>query len=194
MILEEEVSIHDRSIYQHRWMLLAGVFSIMMMPLGHAGNTLELIAEIDNAGECAISVSPSLIEFKRRPSIGEFVANDAVDLQRLSLKYTCTGYETNARPEVNVTGSTATDTNLFLTADSTGAKGVGFMLKEGSVKDLSGYYNTGKTVVNGDSIFLPADINEGETPFTVGFIRQIGNNTVTAGAVKAAILFTVVMP
>ncbi|MFV8075340.1 fimbrial protein, partial [Enterobacter cloacae complex sp.6730661] len=93
--------------------------------LGHAGNTLELIAEIDNAGECAISVSPSLIEFKRRPSIGEFVANDAVDLQRLSLKYTCTGYETNARPEVNVTGSTATDTNLFLTADSTCAKGVG---------------------------------------------------------------------
>lgn len=68
------------------------------------------------------------------------------------------------------------------------------MLKEGSVKDLSGYYNTGKTVVNGDSIFLPADINEGETPFTVGFIRQVGNNTVTAGAVKAAILFTVVMP
>ncbi|MTB45375.1 fimbrial protein [Providencia sp. wls1922] len=194
MILGDEVSIHNLKLGQYRWALFAGIFSIVAIPEVNAANTLELTAEIDNAGECDIAVSPSLIEFKRRPSVGEFAANDAVDIQLLSLSYKCTGYETNARPEIKVTGNTAADTNLFLTADPKGAKGVGFMLKDGAVKELSGYYNAGKTVVNGDSVLLPVGDNDGEKPFTVGFIRQVGNNTVTAGAVKAAILFTVVMP
>ncbi|WP_254684272.1 fimbrial protein [Providencia heimbachae] len=159
-----------------------------------AGNSLEMTAEIENSGECDISISPSSIEFKRRPIVSDFIANDAVDTQLLSLTYECKGYDSNVKPEIKVTGSVSNDANLFLSASSQGASGAGFMLKNGKITNLTGFYTTGNTLTDGDTLFLPAGENQGELPLTIGFMRQSGNQTITAGSVKASILLTVLMP
>ncbi|WP_369311900.1 fimbrial protein [Providencia rettgeri] len=159
-----------------------------------AGNKLEIFADITSVGECEITVSPSNIEFTRKPAIAEFKPNDAVDLTPIEFEYQCRDYETTVMPEIKVTGSVSSDPNVFLTPDPTGAKGVGFMLKNGNLPNKLGFYTAGTTLRNNESFYLPAGSTSGSQPMTIGFVRQSGNNAVTAGSVKASILFTVVMP
>lgn len=159
-----------------------------------AGNFLEITAEIESTGECNISVSPSVLEFKQHPAPSHFLPNDAVEAIKLKLNYQCEGYETNVQPKIVVTGTPSNDAKLFLNADPKNPKGVGFMLKNGEVTNLSGFYSAGNTLSNGDNLLLPAGAKQGEVPLTVGFIRQAGNEAVTAGTAKASILLTVLMP
>ncbi|HGN2078747.1 TPA: fimbrial protein [Providencia stuartii] len=182
------------NIRNHKLSTLVACLLMASTMQSFAGNKLEILADIQSIGECDIEVTPSNIEITRRPVVGDFRLNDAVDITPIKLSYQCRDYETTVMPEVMVTGDVSNDPNLFLTENPAGAKGVGFMLKNGEVSELVGFYSKGKTLKNNESFYLPAGSTKGSLPMTIGFVRQADNSTVTAGSAKASILLTVVMP
>ncbi len=162
--------------------------------LGATNDTLVMTASITK-GTCSLSVSPSELIFSQPHVITAFQATDAVDVSTLQLNYDCSGFPNGTQPTVKLTGETAPgDARVFLSSQgSQDAKGSGFMLKQGEVMQLAGFYTAGTTLVADTSFGLPSN-TQGTQLLSVGFVKQDNTVPVTAGQVKAAITFTYVTP
>lgn len=177
------------------WPRLLFMLGVIATPtLAATNDTLVMTASITK-GTCTLSISPNELTFLQPHTINAFQATNAVDVSTIQLNYDCTGFSSGAQPTVKLTGETAPgDARIFLSSQaSQDAKGIGFMLKQGEVMQLAGFYTAGTTLIADASFVLP-DNNQGFQLLSVGFVKQASTVPVTTGQAKAAITFTYVTP
>lgn len=151
-------------------------------------------------GLCEISVTDSEIIFPRQYIIMSFNNTDAVDVKEFNLIYKCRDYDPgNVDIIINAKGTVApNDTKLFLDPNAIdGAKGVGFMLKNGSNSQIKGFYNAANTILPNANfskrIVYSETQKEGVIPLSVGLVKQSGTAQLTPGKVKATVTFDFVI-
>lgn len=169
------------------------VATLLFLPALHAAdNSIVTLTATIGKGTCAFATNTDAVEFAQPQIISDFHAGNAVATQLFQLSYHCEGYENNSKATLSVSGATSSDNRVFLSNTST-AEGVGFMLKDGTVTALDGFYNAGTTLKNGDTLLVDA-VTSGEHALSIGFVKQNGSLNVTSGAVNAAVTFTFAVP
>ncbi|SUB82593.1 fimbrial protein [Pragia fontium] len=153
-------------------------------------NAVALTAQIGK-GSCSFSTNTDTVEFKNY-IVNDFKSGDAVGILPLKLLYQCEGYDDGLKATVSISGMTPQDTRVFLSGPST-TSGVGFMLKDGSMTETTGFYNAGTTLLNGGSFVVNA-VAQGEHIISIGFVKQNTTSNVTSGNANAAVTFTFELP
>ncbi|MDA5494135.1 fimbrial protein [Yersinia intermedia] len=141
-------------------------------------------------GSCEIQLSQDTLQFGIYKAV-DFQTSTAVAILPLTAAVTCSGATT---PKLTVTGTTPyASGTIFRDADSVAA-GAGFMVRRdtGNI-DLGNFYNEAAAINNNASVSLSpvstADAPQNE-PFLLGLVRA-GSETITPGAIKATLTFTV---
>lgn len=141
-------------------------------------------------GTCDVQLSQASLQFGLHKAV-DFQSGATVAMLPLTATVTCTGATT---PKMSVSGSTPyTDNTLFRDPGSV-AGGVGFMVRQdtGNI-DLGSFYNPAQAVRNNVSFPLSPVGSAGtpqNQPFLLGLVRA-GSESVTPGAVKSTLTFTV---
>ncbi len=141
-------------------------------------------------GTCGIQLSQSDVQFGYHKAV-DFKPSTAVAMLPLTATVTCSGSTT---PKLTVAGTTPYTSSAVFRDASSVATGAGFMLRPdtGDV-DLGTFYNESLAISNNGSVPL-SPVNAADTPkdnpFLLGLVRA-GSTTVTAGAIKATLTFTV---
>lgn len=165
--------------------------SALVLPTVWAADSavVNFSAQISD-GTCDIQLSQSALQFGFYKAI-DFQSSAAVAMLPLTATVTCSGATT---PKLSVTGTTPyTSSAIFRDADSV-STGAGFMVRRdtGGI-GLSNFYNESSAISNAASVPLAA-ISAAEAPhnepFLLGLVRA-GNESVTPGAIKATLMFTV---
>ncbi len=143
-------------------------------------------------GNCQVAIDTPTLKFDTK-DVTQFATGTAAILP-LAVSVNCEGMQ-GKTPSLTVSGESAqlSDTQLFRSASST-AKYVGFMLKKGTLNNLSDFYNAAGTVAPGDSVAITQDDGTSVQPFSVGLVRSAGDPLLTAGAVSAKITFAFIFP
>ncbi|WP_127959446.1 fimbrial protein [Serratia microhaemolytica] len=141
-------------------------------------------------GTCQIQLSDNTLQFGLHKAM-DFQPNGTVAILPLTATVNCSAATT---PKLTITGTTPYTSNaIFRDADSL-ANGVGFMVRRdtGSI-DLGSFYDEAAALNNNVPVALSpigtADTAQDE-PFLLGLVRS-GTTTVTPGAIKATLTFTV---
>lgn len=144
-------------------------------------------------GSCEVIIPSSTITFDSKMAY-EFSSDAmALELHPLNVQLNCIGAGT--APSLKVTGESVglADTRLFRSGGSD-ARGVGFMLKEGTLTDLSSFYTASGTVAPGDSVNVSQVEGVSTQPFTVGLVRGVNEAIPSIGKINAKISFTFSYP
>lgn len=158
----------------------------------HAATT-NVTANITD-GSCEVIIPNSTLTFDNKMAYEFSFAMKTVELQQINIELNCVG-TAGAAPVLNITGDSVglADTRLFRSGNSE-AKGVGFMLKEGKVSDLSGFYTASGTVAPGGAVNISQAEGISTQEFTVGLVRGADEAIPTVGAIRAKISFTFAYP
>lgn len=155
--------------------------------------TTQITANISD-GSCEVTIPNGNLTFDNKRASEFSSAMTTVELHHLNVELSCAG-TAGIAPVLNVTGESAglADARLFRSASSE-AKGVGFMLKQGTLTDLPGFYTANGTVAPGDSVSISQDNGMSTQPFTVGLVRGKDEAIPSAGAISGKISFTFAYP
>lgn len=161
------------------------------MPVSQAlATTTDIKANIAD-GSCQVSLDQTSISFSNQNTT-QFATGTAQILP-LAVTLDCTSMQ-GQTPALSVTGESSglNDAQLFRAASST-AKYAGFMLKKGTLTNLSDFYNAAGTVAPDDTVTVTGD-NSALQLFSVGLVHSNGDPMPTAGAVSARITFAFIFP
>lgn len=173
------------------WFALACLSSFSSM-VAHAATT-DFTANITD-GSCEVTIPNSTITFNTKAVPAFSSAMTAVELHHVNVELDCVNTAGFA-PVLQVTGESIglSDARLFRSGSSD-AQGVGFMLKAGTVTDLSGFYTASGTLGPGDSVKISQDEGVSTQAFTVGLVRGADEAIPRGGAVRAKITFAFAYP
>lgn len=171
--------------------LASGILLMLCGISGGQAATTDMKATVVD-GNCQVAVDTATITFPNR-DVSQFSSGTAA-IFPLGVNVNCEGMQGKA-PSLTVTGESSqlSDTRLYRAASST-AQFVGFMLKKGTLNNLTDFYNATGTVAPGDTVALTQDNGSFVQPFSVGLVQGAGDPQLNAGTVSAKITFAFIFP
>lgn len=149
-------------------------------------------------GVCQVSVDKSVMIFGPK-NASQFI-NFTAELQPLEVKLDCVGMQ-GKKPKLYVwgIGEGVNDIQVFRENSlSSGARGIAFMLKQGSHSSLADFANINSPDRSigpwGQEVPISQDEGSSTEPFTVGMVGHQSQWPPTGGTVGAKLTFSFVFP